>query len=63
MNLLRFRPPIPSEVEQYEWEDRRRLSMKPGITCLWQIKVRSTITFEHCLGFRISDLFILWTVD
>jgi exopolysaccharide biosynthesis polyprenyl glycosylphosphotransferase len=46
MSLVGPRPPIPSEVEQYQWKDRRRLSMKPGITCLWQINGRSTVPFE-----------------
>ena len=46
MSLVGPRPPIPSEVEQYQWKDRRRLSMKPGITCLWQVSGRSNIPFE-----------------
>ncbi len=46
MSLVGPRPPIPGEVEQYEWKDRRRLSMKPGITCLWQINGRSAIPFD-----------------
>ena len=46
MSLVGPRPPIQSEVEQYQWKDRRRLSMKPGITCLWQIYGRNTIPFE-----------------
>ena len=36
MSLIGPRPPIPVEVEKYEIWQRRRLSMKPGITCLWQ---------------------------
>jgi lipopolysaccharide/colanic/teichoic acid biosynthesis glycosyltransferase len=36
MSLVGPRPPIPSEVEKYDFWQRRRLSMKPGITCLWQ---------------------------
>jgi lipopolysaccharide/colanic/teichoic acid biosynthesis glycosyltransferase len=46
MSLVGPRPPLPSEVEQYQCEDRRRLSMKPGITCLWQVSGRSNIPFE-----------------
>jgi len=37
MSLVGPRPPIPAEVEQYDDWQRRRLSMKPGLTCLWQI--------------------------
>jgi lipopolysaccharide/colanic/teichoic acid biosynthesis glycosyltransferase len=37
MSLVGPRPPIPSEVEQYDIWQRRRLSMKPGLTCIWQI--------------------------
>jgi len=47
MSLVGPRPPIPREVEQYEWKDTRRLSMKPGITCLWQINGRNNIPFER----------------
>ena len=47
MSLVGPRPPIPSEVEQYEWKDRRRLSIKPGITCLWQVNGRSTVSFDR----------------
>ena len=46
MSLVGPRPPTPGEVEKYQWKNRRRLSMKPGITCLWQINGRSTIPFE-----------------
>jgi exopolysaccharide biosynthesis polyprenyl glycosylphosphotransferase len=46
MSLVGPRPPIPNEVNQYDLDDRRRLSMKPGITCLWQISGRNSIPFE-----------------
>lgn len=46
MSLVGPRPPIPSEVEKYERWQRRRLSMRPGITCLWQISGRSDLDFE-----------------
>jgi exopolysaccharide biosynthesis polyprenyl glycosylphosphotransferase len=46
MSLVGPRPPIPAEVAQYETFQRRRLSMRPGITCLWQVAGRSTIGFE-----------------
>ena len=44
MSLIGPRPPIPSEVKRYDGWQRRRLSMKPGITGLWQISGRSSIT-------------------
>lgn len=46
MSLVGPRPPIPSEVERYERWQRRRLSMRPGITCLWQISGRSELDFD-----------------
>ena len=47
MSLVGPRPPTPDEVVQYEWWQRRRLSMKPGITCIWQVSGRSEIPFEQ----------------
>ena len=45
MSLVGPRPPIPNEVKKYDLWQRRRLSMKPGITCLWQCsKKRNDIT-------------------
>lgn len=41
MSLVGPRPPIPAEVEKYERWQRRRLSMRPGITCIWQVSGRS----------------------
>lgn len=46
MSLVGPRPPIPSEVEKYERWQKRRLSMKPGLTCLWQISGRSELDFD-----------------
>jgi exopolysaccharide biosynthesis polyprenyl glycosylphosphotransferase len=47
MAVVGPRPPIPKEVEQYERWQQRRLSMKPGITCIWQVSGRNTIPFEQ----------------
>jgi len=44
MSLVGPRPPLPKEVEQYDHWQRRRLSMRPGITCLWQVRGRNKIT-------------------
>jgi lipopolysaccharide/colanic/teichoic acid biosynthesis glycosyltransferase len=45
MSLVGPRPPIPREVAQYSLADRRRLSVNPGITCIWQISGRAEIDF------------------
>jgi exopolysaccharide biosynthesis polyprenyl glycosylphosphotransferase len=45
MSLVGPRPPLPSEVAQYEIDHRARLSMRPGITCIWQISGRNEIGF------------------
>ena len=48
MSLVGPRPPIPYEAEIYEaWHLRRILSAKPGITGLWQVQARSTVTFNE----------------
>jgi lipopolysaccharide/colanic/teichoic acid biosynthesis glycosyltransferase len=47
MSLVGPRPPIPSEVDQYDMVQRRRLSVRPGLTCLWQIEGRNTIGFTE----------------
>lgn len=48
MSLVGPRPPIPAEVEAYERWQLRRLSMKPGITCIWQVEGRSeSVDFDQ----------------
>ena len=47
MSLVGPRPPVPSEVEQYSMSDLRRLSVVPGITCIWQVSGRSDIPFKQ----------------
>jgi exopolysaccharide biosynthesis polyprenyl glycosylphosphotransferase len=44
MSLVGPRPPVPEEVRAYRPADRRRLSMKPGLTCLWQVNGRDLVT-------------------
>lgn len=46
MTLVGPRPPIPREVEQYKAWQLARLSIKPGLTCLWQVSGRSEIGFD-----------------
>ena len=47
MSLVGPRPPLPSEVAQYSLDDRKRLEILPGITCIWQISGRSDIPFRE----------------
>lgn len=47
MSLVGPRPPLPSEVREYTLEDRKRLNVKPGLTCIWQVSGRSDIPFER----------------
>lgn len=47
MSVVGPRPPIPEEVKQYERWQNRRLSMKPGITCIWQVSGRNNIPFDQ----------------
>ena len=46
MSLVGPRPPLPEEVEQYQGWQRRRLRMRPGLTCLWAVCGRDTVDFE-----------------
>ena len=46
MSLVGPRPAVPSEVDQYEGWQRRRLRMRPGLTCLWAIAGRDNVDFE-----------------
>lgn len=47
MSLVGPRPPLPSEVANYTLDERKRLHIKPGITCIWQISGRSDISFKE----------------
>ena len=51
MSLVGPRPPLPGEVEQYRPADIVRLSVKPGLTCLWQIRGRSQVGFERWMEY------------
>jgi exopolysaccharide biosynthesis polyprenyl glycosylphosphotransferase len=54
MSLVGPRPPLPKEVAHYERWQRRRLSMKPGITCLWQISGRSEVSFDDWMKLDLT---------
>jgi lipopolysaccharide/colanic/teichoic acid biosynthesis glycosyltransferase len=56
MSIVGPRPPIPAEVRRYDRWQRRRLSMRPGLTCLWQIKGRHRLGFEEWMQL---DLFYI----
>lgn len=70
MSLVGPRPPLPEEVNEYGIWQRRRLSMKPGLTCLWQIQPnRNEISFNKWMKMDLSyidnwtlklDFTILW---
>jgi lipopolysaccharide/colanic/teichoic acid biosynthesis glycosyltransferase len=54
MSLVGPRPAIPSEVAQYERWQRRRLRMRPGLTCLWALNGRDKIDFETWMRLDMS---------
>ncbi len=62
MSMVGPRPPLPEEVAKYERWQRRRLSMKPGLTCIWQISGRSKISFQEWmrLDLQYIDNWSLW---
>ena len=51
MSMVGPRPPLPREVQQYRPTDRIRLAVKPGLTCLWQIRGRSTVGFDTWMEY------------
>ncbi len=62
MSVVGPRPPIPSEVKRDERWQRRRLSVKPGLTCTWQVSGRSELDFAQWmeLDLRYIDNWSLW---
>ena len=51
MSMVGPRPPLPREVARYRAGDMVRLSVKPGLTCLWQVRGRSTVNFDTWMDF------------
>ena len=63
MSLVGPRPPLPEEVEKYLPSQRRRLSMRPGLTCIWQVSGRNKIrNFDEWmrLDLKYIDEWSLW---
>ena len=54
MSLVGPRPPLPEEVSHYQPWQMRRLDVRPGITCLWQISGRSRIGFEEWMRLDLE---------
>jgi lipopolysaccharide/colanic/teichoic acid biosynthesis glycosyltransferase len=51
MSLVGPRPPIPEEVAKYRPSDMLRLAVKPGLTCWWQVRGRSTVDFDTWMAY------------
>ena len=69
MSLVGPRPPLPSEVQNYETHVHRRLYIKPGLTGMWQVNGRSNLTWEESVRLDLyyvenwslaGDLMIIW---
>jgi len=63
MSLIGPRPPLPSEVKKYEPWQRRKLSLRPGISCLWQVRGRNRINnFDDWMRLDLEyiDSWSLW---
>ncbi|HEX7490565.1 MAG TPA: sugar transferase [Candidatus Limnocylindrales bacterium] len=62
MSLVGPRPPLPTEVANYDVWHRRRLSMKPGVTGLWQVGARRSPEFDHWVEQDLTyiDSWSLW---
>jgi len=62
MSLVGPRPPIPAETALYERWQRRRLSMRPGLTGLGQIRGRHRLSFEQWMACDLEyiDTWTLW---
>jgi exopolysaccharide biosynthesis polyprenyl glycosylphosphotransferase len=62
MSLVGPRPPLPDEVRRYERWQRRRLSVKPGLTCTWQVSGRNEVGFRRWMELDLAyiDGWSLW---
>jgi exopolysaccharide biosynthesis polyprenyl glycosylphosphotransferase len=62
MSVVGPRPPIPAEVRRYARWQRRRLSVKPGLTCTWQVSGRNEVDFDRWMALDLDyiDTWSLW---
>jgi len=62
MSFVGPRPPVPEEVDKYETWQRRRLRMRPGLTCLWAIRGRDRLDFDTWMKLDLEyiDNWSLW---
>ena len=62
MSIVGPRPPLPAEADLYQRRHVRRLSVKPGITCTWQVSGRSSIGFDRWMELDLAyiDSWSLW---
>jgi len=63
MSLVGPRPAVPEEVAQYRPNDMVRLAVKPGLTCWWQVRGRSTVDFDTWMAYDREYVYGLsfWT--
>lgn len=54
MSFVGPRPPIPREVEEYDEYQLQRLSVKPGLTCYWQVSGRNNIDFDEWIELDLK---------
>lgn len=54
MSLVGPRPAVPEEVDQYKRRQRRRLRMRPGLTCLWVVEGRDAVDFERWMALDMQ---------
>lgn len=62
MSFVGPRPAVPSEVKQYKTWQRRRLCMRPGLTCLWAIRGRDEVKFEEWMKMDLEYI-DNWSLD
>jgi len=62
MSLVGPRPPLPQEVNRFELWQHRKLSVKPGLTCLWQVNGRNNTDFDEWMRMDLQyiDNWSLW---
>ncbi len=62
MSLVGPRPPLPAEVANFEPWQHRKLSVKPGLTCLWQTNGRNNVDFDEWMKLDLAyiDNWSLW---